>query len=178
MSISSLDDYLSTVALVRDDWDIEGHKELWFRAEDESYIDTKLQPGLFRPRKGMKRKPINELLGLENQLYEEFRRCAPQLSDRPISEDEFDAYFLMQHHGIPTRLLDWTDGALIALHFAVSRKEAPHKTGSIVYILDPWWLIRLLGKQRDQKNAQNRWKKYFKKHPYSTHCCPKWRISV
>jgi len=46
-SANSLDDYLSTVALIRDDWQLDDHKELWFRAEDAKYIGTtSLQPGL------------------------------------------------------------------------------------------------------------------------------------
>jgi hypothetical protein len=166
MDIDSLRSYISTVAETRKQWRVPDHKELWFRAEDESHIDTMLQPGLYRPRKGAKRKSIKELLSLESELYEEFRRCAPQLSNTPI--DEWDAYFLMQHHGVPTRLLDWTDGALIALHFAVSRKKAPHKTGAFVHLLDPGWMVDLLEEHPDRKDAERRWKRYNKKHPFDT----------
>ena len=87
-----------------------------------------------------KRKSVRQLLELENDLYEEFGRCSAQLSDVKSNQDdwEWDSFFLMQHHGVPTRLLDWSDGALIALHFAVRDKPIPPKTGSIIYVLDPY----------------------------------------
>jgi len=169
MIAHSLDDYLSIVHHIRNYWDVPDHQELWFRAEDEKHSKTRLQPGLYRPRDDGSRKSINTLLELENDLYEEFRRCATQLSDVKLDDDEWDPYFLMQHHGVPTRLLDWSDGALIALHFAVSKKSAPFKSGSMIHVLHPSWLVRLLEKHPDQADAESRWKKYNKQHPYDTY---------
>jgi hypothetical protein len=114
---------------------------------------------------------VQKLLELEEDLYDEFDRCGPQLSpaDALAIDDEWNSYFLMQHHGVPTRLLDWTDGALIALHFAVSRKPFVPKSDSTVYVLDPYWLMGLLDRDPDRKNAIKRWKKHWKtKRPYDT----------
>jgi hypothetical protein len=46
----------------------------------------------------------------------------------------------MQHYGFPTRLLDWTDSALIALYFAIKDKR---RSDAAVWILDPRWLNKL-----------------------------------
>jgi hypothetical protein len=112
-------------------------------------------------------KPIPKLLDIENDLYEEFERCATQLCDIKPEEDwEWEWYFLMQHHGVPTRLLDWTDGALIALHFAVRDKHAPVRSDSLVYVLDPYWLMDHLEKRLpDYKIAKENWGVFLKKHP-------------
>ena len=142
MNAASLGEFLSIVSAIRSDWKISRRDELWFRAEDAQHRKTHLQPGLYRPRDSGKRKSITTLLELESDLYDEFRRCATQLSDfRSSNDDEWDSYFLMQHHGVPTRLLDWSDGALIALHFAIKDKPMSPKAGSIIYVLDPYWLL-------------------------------------
>jgi hypothetical protein len=47
-------------------------------------------------------------------------------------------YQLMQHYGVPTRLLDWTEGALIALYFAL-RNVSRIQTAS-VWAMEPYWL--------------------------------------
>ena len=124
-NISSLGHFLETIAFISENWKRSPEEELWFRAEDESHYPTRLQPGLYRPRQGIgPRKSVQELLSLEYGLYEEFGRCAGQLSpsDAAAIDEEWDSYFLMQHHGVPTRLLDWTDGALGLLAFRDQRE--------------------------------------------------------
>lgn len=163
VKVTSLGQYLSIVSGLRKRWRVPKHLELWFRAEDALHRQTHLQPGIYRPRDSGLRKSVAKLLEIENDLYKEFGRCATQLSltDTTSIDDEWDSYFLMQHYGAPTRLLDWSDGALIALHFAVREKSTPPKSGSIIYVLDPYWLLKLLRKHPDRKDAEERWKKYW-----------------
>lgn len=57
----------------------------------------------------------------------------------PDTSRSWDVAFSMQHHGLPTRLLDWTENLATALHFAM--KNA--KTECCIWILDPFKLNSL-----------------------------------
>ncbi|HLA70592.1 MAG TPA: FRG domain-containing protein [Steroidobacteraceae bacterium] len=68
----------------------------------------------------------------EQPMLTEFKRfAAPHLSTRP--EDEWDWLAIAQHHGLATRLLDWTSNILVAAYFACVR---PRKEDAVIYVLD------------------------------------------
>lgn len=136
----------------RDQWREEDHKkwtaceekgdfsssQVWFRGvSDTSY---KLVPKIYRPTIYELRKfPITE--PDEDEIRYAFKSRALQLiSEQRLPSTEKDWYFLMQHYGAPTRLLDWTDGALLAVYFAVRTLHKPRDVA--VWMLDPAWLNR------------------------------------
>ena len=135
---------------------------IWFRGHLN--CDLSLRPGLYREgtRKHLRKQhgspvPVDEeanlfdeLFDLEHELRIDFTSYGHLLNESNQAKTAIDWYFLMQHHGIPTRLLDWTTNALAALFFSLDeycRKRKrdgeanPASSVSIaVWMVDAYWL--------------------------------------
>lgn len=66
------------------------------------------------------RSESNYSLVNETLLLDEFKRSARPLLAFGQPQSDWDWLFVGQHHGLPTRLLDWTTNALVACYFACS----------------------------------------------------------
>lgn len=91
----------------------------WFRGHSKREFE--LIPSLYR----YKKNPI------ESNLIEKFKQNATLLlSDNRRSD--IDWLFIMQHNGVPTRLLDWTESPLVALYFACAADKKSDGTLNIL----------------------------------------------
>ena len=165
--VSTLGGFLNEVRKLREEvWRLDDKTELWFRGESRDHEKTLLRPELYRPRKsGFALRPIADLLDIESDLCNEFQRCSEQFrSETPDRKYwEWDLYFLLQHHGGATRLLDWSDGALMALHFAVrDPKDDEHAADALVYVLDPDRLDGRLQGLHAETGIEKRWREHIK----------------
>lgn len=126
--IKSVADLSEAVRNQREAWgnDIQP----WFRGEPER-SSKPLWPKVFRSSHN------------ENLLLQFFRMHAPSFGiDNPPPREHTDEWlFLAQHFGLPTRLLDWTEGLLLALYFALNHTNQA-RFGSVVWMLNPIELNR------------------------------------
>jgi hypothetical protein len=134
--IKHLDDYLKCMRLV-------SNSSTWFRGESREH--EFLIPKLYR---GIEETEIHSVLKKERKYFQEFRRRARSIVPRFEQDDIWSWYFLIQHHGGPTRLLDWTSNAAIALFMAIDTSR--DKTDNpVVYFLAPAVLTNYAFKDTD-----------------------------
>jgi hypothetical protein len=138
MQITDLGRYLDTVRTILESWilpDTDWYPSPWFRGHGEP--GWKLDPGQYRlqpPGAGVGSDWYNE-----RTLLTEFKFRAPlYLPAGAAPRNDWEWLFLMQHYGLPTRLLDWTESSLIALYFAL--RDNRGGSDAVVWMLNPWWL--------------------------------------
>jgi hypothetical protein len=119
----------------------ESPKYVWFRGEPD--VKSALLPKLYRPKQDGSSHH-------ENKLLQMFRMRASVYSAYPVPDrGHIDQWlFLAQHVGLPTRLLDWTENALIALFFAI-KHDRP-----VVWMLDPMRLNQLSIHRSENKEIE------------------------
>lgn len=147
--ITSVAEYSALIRQVQAEWEALEQNyyphNLWFRGQRD---DWPLLPKVLRtvedPETGRITR-YNEFMILQaftalygNYIVERFEPESVQM------------LAFMQHNGVPTRLLDWTESALVGLYFAVEGLRPDFEGTPVVWILCPGQLntLALKGQKR------------------------------
>ena len=114
----------------------KGIPPIWYRGQPR---DLPPQPGVLRPEflasckdDEVQMSPMGQRLwNKERTFNRQFRRMAASHVSSGLSDVAL--YLLAQHHGLPTRLLDWSTNPLAAVFFAAAGR--PDEDG-VVYVMN------------------------------------------
>ena len=120
--ISTMDELLNFVSSLNDK-----HGRLWYRGEEDANLS--LIPSIQRTKKRIE---------VERYITNDFYIRAKQIMNHPPEKHNYAGWVaIMQHYGLPTRMLDWSQSPLIASFFATETyKENPNKDAG-VWVLIP-----------------------------------------
>jgi len=164
--VESLGDFCNTIDIIANEWRRKvaerqtrsenrapfycGELSPWFRGVSNKDYDC--EPSLFRFHKKfidfekIESPKINETEAYFLQRFKTF--SAPFLDKLPKNDIEWQ--FLMRHHSVPSRLLDWSKGSFIALYLATKKSLANLNDPSIqplsdaaVWMLEPRLSLRI-----------------------------------
>lgn len=116
-------------------------KPVWYRGHSDKAWE--LCPLIFRnnPERGQK---------YEMNLIKKFKQDATLLVNT-LPTNLYEWLFIMRHHGVPTRLLDWTESPLVGMYFTVNEDKNKDKDG-VLWALSPLDLNKQGGREHDPEN--------------------------
>lgn len=140
-----------------------GYWDIWYRGHTRA--SQRLLPSLFRKYPDPNESDVwSHIWGQEQDLYWEFSSRARELHG--VLEQDWDILFAMQHYGVPTRLLDWTETLAVGVYFALHRfspspgvpNPIDSKDPACLWLLNPYelnaWTVGN-GKRRDLFDPKN-----------------------
>jgi hypothetical protein len=142
ITVTSWDDIVKVVREARDILGATDDEECFFRGLSD--MNFKLLPTLHRKAEELDWSNV-QMLEKEGAFFWEFQARAHELHG--LSFDDWDYLFAMRHHGVPTRLLDWTESLGVALYFAVKSDTATKRP--CIWVLNPYSLNKKAGWGRD-----------------------------
>lgn len=120
---STLFEFTQLVEFVERDWELS-----LFRGQSQ---DFRLVPSIGRLKLSYER-----LIENEKAILKEFQDGSVPYYSTPLV-NIWEWLALAQHHGLPTRLLDWTRNPFAALWFAVNDEPTSENQTGVVWILRP-----------------------------------------
>lgn len=117
------------------------HPVRWFRGQ--GCDQRSLTPSLLRK---LDPYTVSKMLQTEQRLITRFRQRSLPFWPEGYPQTNWEHLFAMQHFGVPTRLMDWSESAMTAAFFAADhdpqRCECRGSCRPTVWVLDPIALNR------------------------------------
>jgi hypothetical protein len=82
------------------------------------------------------KRSIADLIDLERLITNRFMQRSLPFLNRSLT-DEWDKLFLMQHYGVPTRLLDWSENPFVSIYFALLDENKTMKRQATLWMCNP-----------------------------------------
>lgn len=126
VKVSSLKEYIDVTSQFNENTLYRGQSDsAWNLVPSIGRLDLAQNKSLLERVGGWRR--------LEEEIMKRFIRHSTSLL-KTVPDSYIEWIVLAQHHGLPTRLLDWSQNPLVSLYFALSQDFG---TEPVVYAIDP-----------------------------------------
>jgi|GEM_PF-3419913 len=135
LTVRSVSEFTDSVFNTFSQWEavsVNTSPHVWFRGQDR---DEPLLPKVLRKVKNP--DTGKECSYNEYKIHQGFSAAYGNYTSERFQDRSSEYYSFMQHYGIPTRLLDWTENGILALYFAVSSLAYDEDVQRVVWVMNP-----------------------------------------